>query len=97
MCCKVTKLFGFSLANQIIFVTLQMLTHAEPTPTGCRSDFREGALHFENASLTLCFWPLEPRKFERASQRHRKSRCCGYGISRPAGVPRAKYALMHTF
>ena len=25
----------------------------------------EGALHFENASLTLCFWPLEPRKFER--------------------------------
>jgi hypothetical protein len=34
MCCKVTKLFGFPLAIQIIFVYLQMLTHAEPTLTG---------------------------------------------------------------
>ena len=25
----------------------------------------EGALHFENASLTLCFWSLEPEKLER--------------------------------
>ena len=25
----------------------------------CRSGYREGALHFENASLTLCFWLFE--------------------------------------
>ena len=25
----------------------------------CRSGYREGALHFGNASLTLCFWQFE--------------------------------------
>ena len=49
-------------------VSLYLQTHAGPASSmgdatrvdrmGRRSGYREGALHFGNASLTLCFWPF---------------------------------------
>ena len=38
------------------FVLLHSLTHAVPASRCCRSGYREGALHYGNASLMLCFW-----------------------------------------
>ena len=46
---------------------------------------------------TLCFWSLEPRKFERGIRGNAEVDATGRYITVPVGVPMANYAIMHTF
>ena len=57
----------------------------------------EGALHFENASLTLCFWSLEPEKLERRIKDNAEVDAAGRYITVPLACREDNHILMHAF
>ena len=61
----------------------------------CRSGYREGALHFENASLTLCFWLFETTTIELVVENIAEVGAAGGYIYRPVGVQRTNHVLTH--
>lgn len=51
----------------------------------------------EKRHCTLCFWQLEPRKFNSCSKAYAEVTPTDVYIIRSRSVPRAYYALTHTF
>ena len=77
------------------YVTLQRRAYAVPSEMDARMG---GTLHNVKASLMLCFWLYEPRKFIKLIRNNVGSECLRVWHNYiPGCVARVYYILMHTF